>query len=158
MIEFLKTWDFIRIYTQVVVILLCWVVMIIAVIIDFWSGTDSAKARGEQLYSKGFRRSFAKIGDYWRVQVMALALDTIASCFIWYNLPYATMLVTVAVGLVEGKSVIENAREKKSSAGDIPAMLKAIINAATERDAIKIIEELKKEKNGKNNTSGITEQ
>ena len=79
MIEFFVTGDFKVIQSQVYIILAMWVIMILAVCVDLWAGTDSAKARGEKIYSGGLRRTFAKLGDYWRIQVMALIFDLIGS-------------------------------------------------------------------------------
>ena len=91
MIEFLVTGDFKIIQSQVYIILAMWVMMCVAVCVDLWAGTDSAKARGEKIYSGGLRRTFAKLGDYWRIQVMALIFDLIGSCIDWYTLPFASI-------------------------------------------------------------------
>ena len=85
MIEFFVTGDFKVIQSQVYIILAMWVIMILAVCVDLWAGTDSAKARGEKIYSGGLRRTFSKLGDYWRIQVMALIFDLIGSCIDWYT-------------------------------------------------------------------------
>ena len=96
MIEFFVTGDFNVIQSQVYIILAMCAIMVLAVCIDLWAGTDSAKARGEKIYSGGLRRTFSKLGDYWRIQVMALIFDLIGSCIDWYTLPFASMLVTAA--------------------------------------------------------------
>ena len=89
MIEFFVTGDFNVIQSQVYIILAMWVIMVLAVCVDLWAGTDSAKARGEKIYSGGLRRTFSKLGDYWRIQVMSLIFDLIGSCIDWYALPFA---------------------------------------------------------------------
>ena len=45
MIEFFVTGDFNVIQSQVYIILAMWAIMVLAVCIDLWAGTDSAKAR-----------------------------------------------------------------------------------------------------------------
>ena len=95
MIEFFVTGDFKVIQSQVYIILAMWVIMILAVCVDLWAGTDSAKARGEKIYSGGLRRTFSKLGDYWRIQVMALIFDLNYqySCNYVYQQDYITKLV-----------------------------------------------------------------
>lgn len=147
MIEFLKTGDYGLIQHYVLVILIMWFVMILAVCIDLWAGVNSARVRGEKLYSGGFRRTFAKLGDYWRIQVMALIFDLIGSCLSWYYLPFASMLVTAAIVLIEGRSVWENEKAKKSNVAKLPGAIRDIINCSTAKSAEELLERLKKEVN-----------
>ena len=143
MIEFFVTGDFKVIQSQVYIILAMWVIMILAVCVDLWAGTDSAKARGEKIYSGGLRRTFSKLGDYWRIQVMALIFDLIGSCIDWYKLPFASMLVTAAIVLIEGRSVWENEKAKKSQVAKLPDAIRAIIQCADAKTAEQLLEKLK---------------
>lgn len=62
-----------------------------------------------------------------------------------YAVPFATMLCTLAVMCIEGKSVIENSRRKKAHAGEIPDILRQIVEATTQeqgKDVLKRIAEL----------------
>lgn len=86
-------------------------------------GVNSARARGEVINSGGFRRTIGKLGDYWRIQVMALIFDVIGSCIPWYEYPYASMIVTAAIVLIEGRSVWENERAKKGNVAKLPAAI-----------------------------------
>lgn len=131
------------IMVRVCVVLGCWLFMVASVLIDFWSGISTAKALGEPLQSKGFRRTIAKTGDYIRILIFAVMFDALGICFIHiYMLPFATMICTVAVMIIEGKSVVENSRRKKAHAAKIPEIVKKIIKAATEKQATKILEQL----------------
>lgn len=145
MIDFLMTGNFDVIQAQVYMILGMWFVMTLAVCVDLWAGVDSARARGEKIYSGGLRRTFSKLGDYWRIQVMALIFDLIGSCISWYNLPYASILVTAAIVLIEGRSVWENERAKKSNVAKLPDAIRSIINCSTAKSAEELLEKLKKE-------------
>ncbi len=142
-IDFLTTGDFSLILTRVYVILAMWAIMCIAVCIDLWAGVNSAKARGEKVYSGGLRRTFAKLGDYWRIQVMALIFDLIGSFIPWYSLPYVSMLVTAAIVLIEGRSVWENEKAKKSQVAKLPDAIRAIIQCADAKTAEQLLEKLK---------------
>ena len=143
MIDFFTTGEFTHLRLFILVILAMWFLQVLAVCLDFWSGTNTAKALGQKLYSNGFRRSFAKLGDYWRVTVMFLFADVIGSLFPWYNLPFATMLVTLAVIWIEGRSVWENSRAKKSQAAKLPEIIRAIIQCADIKSAESLLEKLK---------------
>lgn len=145
MIEFLKTGNYTLIQHIILTILVMWVVMVAAVSVDLWAGVNSAKARGEKIYSGGLRRTFSKLGDYWRIQVMALIFDLIGSCMSWYNLPYASIIVTAAIVLVEGRSVWENEKAKKSNVAKLPGAIRDIINCSTAKNAEELLERLRRE-------------
>ena len=116
---------------RVVIIVICWIFSTIACIVDFWSGTLTAKILGEKLMSHGFRRTVIKIGDYARVLMFAFMVDALGSLLSFYILPFATMLCALAILCIEGKSVLENSKRRKAHAGDVPDMIKQIIQAAT---------------------------
>ena len=116
---------------RVVIIVICWIFSTIACIVDFWSGMLTAKILGEKLMSHGFRRTVIKIGDYARVLMFAFMVDALGSLLSFYILPFATMLCALAILCIEGKSVLENSKRRKAHAGDVPDMIKQIIQAAT---------------------------
>lgn len=115
----------------------------IAVLIDFISGTSTARAIGEKLHSKGLRRSFTKLGDYWRVSSMGILLDIILFILPVCNLPYVSMLIAASILIIEGKSVIENAKAKKSQAAKIPEIAREILDCKKMEEATNIINKIK---------------
>lgn len=126
---------------RVGIILICWIFMVLGCIIDFWSGTTTAKALGQPLMSHGFRRTVTKIGDYVRLMLFALMFDTLGSLLSFYKIPVATILCTIAIIYIEGKSVVENSKRKKAHAADVPEVVKQIAQAD---NVEKILELLKK--------------
>lgn len=62
MIEFFVTGDFKVIQSQVYIILTMWVIMILAVCVDLWAGTDSAKGSGREDLFRGTPENFFEIG------------------------------------------------------------------------------------------------
>lgn len=124
---------------RVLIILACWMFVILANLIDFWSGTATAKALGQPLLSHGFRRTVSKIGDYVKVMMFALMFDALGSLLSFYIIPFASILCTVAVLGIEGKSVLENSRRRKTNAGGIPGMVNQIMQAATREDSLKVL-------------------
>ena len=155
MLELIETKDYealtFFIVIRVIIILICWVFMTLSCIVDFWSGTTTAKALGEKLQSHGFRRTIIKIGDYVRVLCFALMFDALGSLLPFYAIPFGTILCTVAIICIEGKSVIENSRRKKAHAADIPDIVKQIVQATTAKQGSEIIDKLIKELKINNN-------
>jgi hypothetical protein len=130
---------------RVVIVLICWLFAIAANIIDFYSGTSTARALGEKLQSHGFRRTITKIGDYVKVLMFSLMFDALGSLLDCYILPFVTMLCTLSVILIEGRSVVENSRRKHSHAADIPEVVKKIVQAATAEQAKGVLKEIAEE-------------
>lgn len=130
---------------RMAIVLICWAFVFCANILDFWSGRDTARALGEAVDSKGYRRTFVKIGDYYRVLMFLLLFDLIGTLFEFYKLPFATILGSVSVIAIELKSVIENSRRKKSHSAEIPEIIKEIIQCSTPGKGKEIIEKLIKE-------------
>lgn len=129
---------------RIAIILVCWGMMVASSFIDLWSGVDAAKTCGEKIQSNGLRRTVSKLGDYFRIELFFLMFDGLGSLISWYELPYASMVGALAIILIEGKSVVENSRKKKSSAANIPDIIKTIVNASNVDQAKAIINQLNK--------------
>lgn len=129
---------------RVSIILVCWLFMILSSIVDFWSGTTTAKALGQSLMSHGFRRTITKIGDYVRVMIFALMFDILGCLLSFYIIPFATILCTIAVIYIEGRSVVENSKRKKAHAADVPEIVKLIVQAATTEQGHEVLEKITK--------------
>lgn len=140
----LETLNIENLKRMLTVVLILWSLMIVAVLVDLWSGIEKAKARKEYVNSGGFRRTFAKVGEYWRVLAMLLLVDIIGNIFPWYSFPFASVLGTVAVIAIEFRSVIENLREKHSAAAQIPDMIGRIIRCKDPARAAELLQEVKK--------------
>lgn len=129
---------------RIAIILVCWGMMVASSFIDLWSGVDAAKTCGEKIQSNGLRRTVSKLGDYFRIELFFLMFDGLGSLISWYELPYASMVGALAIILIEGKSVVENSRKKKSSAANIPDIIKTIVNASNVDQAKAIINQINK--------------
>lgn len=127
---------------RVGIILICWIFMILSSIVDFWSGIMTAKALGQALMSHGFRRTITKIGDYVRLMLFALMFDILGSLLSFYIIPFATILYTVAVIYIEGKSVVENSKRKKAHAAEVPDIVKQIVRATTAEQGHEILDKI----------------
>lgn len=99
------------------IVLILWILPLFAYAVDFWTGIEGARAQGEELHSGGFRRTIVKIGEYWRVQFMALLIDVIGSLVPQYTIPWISMIATVVIIFIEYRSVQENFKKKKREGG-----------------------------------------
>lgn len=119
------------------------VAVLFAVLIDLSTGIERAKKCKEKIRSHILRRTISKVVDYYRLLLFGVLIDILGLAFVWYNLPYCSVLVAAGVVLIEAKSVLENYQKMKSAAKDMPAVVKQIIEAVTDKDAEKIIELIK---------------
>lgn len=137
----------------VTIIFLCCILVIVACLIDLWTGIDAARKNKERIKSKALRRTVAKILDYLRVIVFGVLIDVLGLAFPWYSIPYLAILCTLGILVIEGKSVLENFHKKKSSAAQIVDVIETIVNCTDNETAEKIIRaikddgKLRKEKN-----------
>lgn len=127
------------------IVFVCCILIVVAVFIDMWVGIDAARAAKEPLMSHGLRRTLTKGLDYFRVVFFASLIDILGAFFTWYHLPFLALLATLAVLLIEGRSVIENCKRKKSNAADVVDMAQKIIKALNDKEAKEIIKEIKKQ-------------
>lgn len=136
--------DSIKFYVivRISIVLICWFFIAVCCIVDFWSGITTAKALKQPLMSHGFRRTITKIIDYYRLMLFALMLDMLGSLLPFYSIPFATGLCTIAVMLIEGKSVIENSKRKKAHVASVPEMVEEIVKACTTERGNEVFEEI----------------
>lgn len=146
MLEYIESRDMdgllFYIVVRICITLVCWFFAVCSCLVDFWSGTTTAKALGEPLQSYGFRRTITKIGDYWRVLIFALMFDILGAFLSFYVLPFSTILCCIAIICIEGKSVIENSGRKKAHAAEVPDMVKQIVEAATSEQGADVLKKI----------------
>ncbi len=140
MIEIFTTTTLETLQHKALITLVCWGIMVAAIIIDLWTGIDKAKAKGEKIHSRTLRRTITKIGEYWRVLVMFLLFDIVASFISAYNLPYGSMLGAVCILVIELRSVFENLTAKRSAASQIPDTLSKIVQCKDLTNAKQLLE------------------
>lgn len=130
----------------VAIIFVCLVLIVFACLLDMWTGIDAARANKEKICSRPLRKTGTKIVDYYRLVMFFILIDILGLCFPWYNLPYGAIIGTAGVLFVEGFSVVENLRKKKSHAADVADMAAKIVECLTTEEAQKIIKKIKEEK------------
>lgn len=130
------------------IVFTCLVLIVVAALIDLWAGIDAARANKERVRSRPLRRTGQKILDYYKLQFVFLLVDVLGLVFPWYTIPYASVLCTACVLLIEGMSVVENLRKKKSSAASVAQVAEKIVACLTSEEAediIRIIKESRKD-------------
>ena len=127
----------------VTIIFLCCVLIIVACLIDLWTGIDAARKNREKIRSKALRRTVAKILDYLRVVIFGVLIDILGLSFPWYAVPYCAIICTLGILIIEGKSVLENFQKKKSSAAKVMDVIQTIVECTDNETAEKIIRAIK---------------
>lgn len=130
----------------VAIIFACLVLIVFACLLDMWTGIDAARTNKEKICSRPLRKTGTKIVDYYRLVMFFILIDILGLCFPWYNLPYGAVIGTAGVLFVEGFSVVENLRRKKSHAAEVADMAAKIVECLTPEEAQKIIKKIKEEK------------
>lgn len=130
----------------ITIIFICSILICIACLMDMWTGIDAARANKEKISSKPLRKTGMKIVDYFRLIIIFVLIDILGLCFPWYNLPYGAVIGTAGVLFVEGFSVVENLRRKRSHAAEVADVAAKIVKCLTTEDAEKIIKMIKEEK------------
>ena len=132
----------------VTVIFICCVLTAMVVLFDLYTGIKAAKKTGEPIRSHILRRTITKIIDYYFIIFFAVLIDILGLFFPWYGIPYAVIIATLAVLVIEGRSMLENLAKAKSHAARVDDVvldiLQEIIDCKSAKNASKIIEKIKK--------------
>ena len=140
---------------QIVFIIICFAIILIAVFLDLNSGIKKAKKRNEYVSSYKMRRTLEKLRLYLSVTLIAVMIDVVQIFFIymhncqttgkiWWMLPIATGLVSLFIVLLEGKSIKEKADKKEQKeAREGFEMILRIAKALSSDDIAKLIENIK---------------
>lgn len=125
------------------------ILVILAIALDLWDRLYTQKKTGGRVRSHKIRITIEKMSEYWRFLVIGLFVDCVGVLFDFYKMPFAVVLFGVGLLLIETKSMVEHARERKSHAAELPDLIRKIIDCAHEKDARTLIEELKQAECGK---------
>lgn len=125
----------------VMIMFICFMLVIFAVTIDLFTGVQAARKCKEKIQSHILRRTINKVISYLTVVFFGIFIDILGLCFPWYSIPYCCVFVTLAVILIEGKSVIENHSKAKLPAANVPEQVAEIAEMIQKYE--KILEDLK---------------
>lgn len=106
-------------------------------IADTMSGIYTAKKTGEKLRSHRLRKTFEKMAVYWFFQTLVAIVGVILTLLPWYNLPYLSIILAVAICVTEGRSMWEHSRRRKDGVAKIPETVQELIDLVGGEDELK---------------------
>ena len=115
-----------------------------AILIDLSTGIKKAKALKDKIHSQGLRMTFVKLGDYLSIFYFGIIVDIAIHMVSKAYIPAGIALACLASCTIECISVIENLKARKSAAGNVPEIAQKIINAKNVKEAIDVINTIKK--------------
>ena len=136
-ISYEKAYLFIGIFMAVCIL------VIVAIMLDLWDGVHTAKKTGERVHSHKLRVTIGKMSEYWRFIIIGFLVDCLGIFFHFYVLPFVVIMFGVGLIVIEAKSMFEHANKRKSHTAELPDLLKNIIKAANEKEAMKVVEQFK---------------
>lgn len=99
-----------------------YILVLLMICADLWSGLRKAKKRKEIRTSIGLRRTVDKVAKYYNVLIALTFIDCMQMAGIWYLdkyydwhvpiFPIITMAGAIGIGLIEVKSIFEKAEDK----------------------------------------------
>ena len=99
-----------------------YMMVLMAILADLWSGVRKAKKNGIARSSYGFKRTIDKIARYYNVLLALTVVDAMQMASTWYLetyyeyslpvFPFITLLGAIGIGLIEIKSIYEKAEDK----------------------------------------------
>lgn len=102
--------DYEALTTKLELVMIMWIIVLIAIIIDLISGLRKATLLGEIHTSYGFRRTVSKMVQYYGLLCFAFMFDVLSSLVL--PLSYFSMLASFFLVFIEAKSVLEKAQDK----------------------------------------------
>lgn len=104
---------------------------------DTISGIYTAKKTGEKLRSHRLRKTFEKMAVYWFFQTLVAIIGIILTLLPWYNLPYLSIILAVAICVTEGRSMWEHSRRRKDGMAKIPETIQELIDIMGGEEEVK---------------------
>ena len=104
-------------------ILLCiYILVLLMIFADLWSGVRKAKRLGVARTSYGYKRTVSKLAQYYNLLIALSVVDTMQMSAVWYLetyyqytlwlFPFITLIGAIALCLIEVKSIYEKAEDK----------------------------------------------
>lgn len=139
--------------TEIAIVMLLWLVVIAASMIDLITGISASRRVGrKRTTSWGLRRTLSKDLQYLSMLVMLLIIDVVLSVLSPYltifSIPLLSALGSGAIVIVEAISVYENMRkgkdEKEDKLDDVFQVVASTADAVGNDKVLQMLEALKK--------------
>lgn len=99
-----------------------YILVLIMILADLWSGVRKARRNGEVRTSYGYKRTVGKLAQYYNVLIALTVVDSMQMSAVWYfeqyyhNMvwffPFMTLGGALLLCLIEVKSIYEKAEDK----------------------------------------------
>ena len=107
---------------QLLMLTCIYLLVLVVIFLDLWSGIRKARQRGEFRSSYGLRKTVEKIAKYFNMLFVITIIDVIQMLAIYHlnpqvsfrlpTMPILTFLGAIFVGFIELKSIYEKAEDK----------------------------------------------
>lgn len=111
--EIFATFDFTHLQTEAAWVVIIYIAVLTAMILDFITGVRKASLRGEATTSRGFRRTAEKASQYFLPMMCLTAIDVITSIYLDY--PYLTATMGAFNIYIELRSIWENTHSEEET-------------------------------------------
>ena len=140
-----------------------YILVLLMIFADLWSGLRKAKRIGETRTSYGYRRTISKMAQYYNLLIAGSIVDSIYGLLCWYLenyyqtslwlFPFITFIIALVLCLIEIKSIREKAEDKVrlDRAGQV--VQQVFINRENLEEVAKTISEYMSENSNKAESS-----
>ena len=111
-----------KIFVILWILLGIYILVLLMIFADLWSGLRKAKRNGETRTSYGYRRTIAKMAQYDNLLIACSIVDSIYGLLSWYLeiyyqtslwlFPFVTFFMALVLCAIEIKSIREKAEDK----------------------------------------------
>lgn len=152
-----------KIFVILWILLGIYILVLLMIFADLWSGLRKAKRIGETRTSYGYRRTISKMAQYYNLLIAGSIVDSIYGLLCWYLenyyqtslwlFPFITFIIALVLCLIEIKSIREKAEDKVrlDRAGQV--IQQVFINRENLEEVAKTISEYMSENSNKAESS-----
>ena len=152
-----------KIFVILWILLGIYILVLLMIFADLWSGLRKAKRIGETRTSYGYRRTISKMAQYYNLLIAGSIVDSIYGLLCWYLenyyqtslwlFPFITFIIALVLCLIEIKSIREKAEDKVrlDRAGQV--VQQVFINRENLEEVAKTISEYMSENSNKAESS-----
>jgi hypothetical protein len=136
-----------KIITSLWILFGIYILVLLAILADLWSGVRKAKQNGIVRSSYGFKRTVDKIARYYNMLFALTVVDAMQMTAVWYlatyydyrlpMFPFITLVGAIGLALIEIKSIYEKASDKVKIQNISDLAGKVIANKDDIREVVK---------------------
>jgi hypothetical protein len=137
-----------------------YILVLLAILADLWSGVRKAKQNGIVRSSYGFKRTVDKIARYYNMLFALTVVDAMQMTAVWYlatyydyrlpMFPFITLIGAIGLALIEIKSIYEKASDKVKIQNISDLAGKVIANKDDIKEVVKdVVDYMNKPDDGK---------